>query len=1187
MDPFFIKVQDTDGELINLSDSFRPRLDDTIETVKNKIYAGTAGEDADDIVFWPAFQKLTVQDSNGKTVLLDPSSKFRDTFVPSGRAKTVLAEATQSGFFKDNTITIEDLTEVLDEDEPPKPNTDTFRQQLAVLKEDYPNLTSRDLVMAYKLSNEEDDSEVQKFITAAQKAKSLVQKKFEKEASNFLNIPKNLVPDTTVDRIVKRDKSGKYAFSLLQALIDFKSPVVQRLAENKKVEQREFLNLKVLFNQLTLSDFLPFISVASEPKQPPFIKVLDKLRSDSMSRSMVEKWILVDRPGVSSTLKQPKGLTVRIRDRQNYQLINIFSDGRMSIRCSWSESENAGPKELEHCVKQADKFVEQVNKIRVAFEGQERIPKLKLENATIRNLDGQMHIQANLDKQKLKSLAQQRSYIKFFAGTLREPKLKKQLCKDLGISEEKCGPKIKVSQLKSQARDKGIPLFTELAQKDQITLQYKRVSQRTAKPRIVAGQLIVDEEDTPLKVLITIRTSTKFDNTTSVSIKNARSFQQLNLLFDFTISLLKLVEGNALQKVTQTVKVIPKTKKKSKLQALKDIGIPVDSKSCQKPRQLEIDNAVPPAIPVIEGSYPLIINGNRLVCTNPKAPYPGYTSQGVPCCFPKDQRKSKKFKQFHNPDEFKKQISSEDLEIKRENIITTDKLLLPGRIGVLPDQIKKYFGRFNADFFRVGVFQDQDSFLNAVFAATKDASGLGSVAELKKNLVEWMNKISRNRFQSLQNGEIAREFSRKDYIQLIEDGGGDHMQLIGIVSRYLRRNIFILSEAKQNIVCYSDYKQLKDYVQKGVPTIFLLKKGPNYEPIFIVPQQGKPKSEFGSKNEIVTITKSLYTFSCERTPLQASRFKSAENAKFSLKNLNEANIEIKHQLVNAYNKTVYLVTDDNTLIPVKPSGPISKLKIKDLSSNLPKNNAEKLIKRYTIIANKSKLNLKVKAQVLEKGEVVGLVLENGYVVPTQKGQRILRLPISKLNFSVDLDKFLESGLTIKDDRVKLAAQIKYNNGLLQQVRFEYASKLAAAERERLRKIVTDATTSQTEKQKRLRPLVKKELEELSIESVIKPNELNSFRSSGKCSIIKQEDACARNPYCAYSKAKKECRIGIPEGKIKGILDSIILELIRDNVRQRILRNRVTLESSRADEFVQRPGETILFDLKSAKNWLKN
>ena len=1145
--------------------SYQPRFDDTIEAIKQKIFAGTASDD-DEILFYPPFQKLTVLDLNGNTVILDGSKKVGDRYVSTDRAKTVLAEATQTGYIKNNIIVVEDLIDILGEmDDLDSTNE---KELLEALHKDFPNLTNVELKLAKEML---DETLSNTKLNSIKKDQQDLADKFEKGAVNFDAIAQIKKDTSENTRKITAFADNRFQYSLLQALLDFPNLAQTRLREGKKLKTRNFLDLKVLFNSLSVNENMPFVSVASEPKQPPFIKVFNGIPKD-----VAEKWILVERTGKVQSLKQPKGLTVRLHTSgNNYLLLNLFSDAKVSMRCSWPDSDKANQKDLMECIKSANKFIKNVNRLQIAFKETVTIPELKFENAEIRTLDAQLQVNTAVKKQKLKSLVQTNSIIQYFTSMQTEPKLKKQLCKELGIKD--CGPSVKITELRNQARIKGISLTSDVAQKDQISLQYKRVSTRASTTTIMGGNLIVSPEKL-LKVILTFRANPLYDNSSIISIKNARSFMQLDFLFDFSISLLYLSDPS-LKEVAKTVKGVPKAKKGSKLKEIKKAGVGFQARDCQKIRQMTVDNDN--QIKPIKDSYKLTIGGNVLVCTSQEYPYPGFTAKGTPCCFKKDQRTTKKFEKFYQPEKYKKR-SAEISEIKKENIITTDKVLDPGRIGLLPDAIQKYFLKFDPNFFRVGVFQGGNSFLYAVYEAVKHHRKIKSFADFKVQLLQFANKTSI--FTSLQNGAIGHKFKKDEYLEFINSETADHTVLIGLCRKFLKLNLFVFSEQKQNIVCFSDYDSPKDFIKQKEPSVFIIKKKSVYEPIFIIDK--KVTRVFDTA--VSDVTKNLYLFSCESTPLFKTRFSDALNAKQTIQKLKPIVKEnvVLTQMLNPFNKVSYIkVTkgknDLGFMIPVKPSGsvagvPVSKLVVRGTEQ------AKVLIEKYKKIAKKTGIKVNVVEQILENNKIKALVLANGFIVPTLDSDRMTNLPVSKLNFNLSVDEYILSGLSIGDARTRLLSQIKLNKGLLQQVRFEISNKLTDTQRNEIIEIIQNSNTSFSVKMNKVSKIVSKLLDSLTIDSIIEP----PAKSTGLCSANKSADPCKRNGYCSWSTAAKKCRIKLPKSKKKGITYQITLELVRDTIQQNIVKKKVILESSLADEFIQRPNETILFDLKTALKWLK-
>ena len=76
----------------------------------------------------------------------------------------------------------------------------------------------------------------------------------------------------------------------------------------------------------------------------------------------------------------------------------------------------------------------------------------------------------------------------------------------------------------------------------------------------------------------------------------------------------------------------------SRLKSLKESGVKVMSRVCQKIRQPALGE-----LP-IKGSYTLKYNDLNYICPTPEYPYPGFTNGDIICCFKKDQRDTQSYK---------------------------------------------------------------------------------------------------------------------------------------------------------------------------------------------------------------------------------------------------------------------------------------------------------------------------------------------------------------------------------------------------------------------------------------------------------------------------------------------------------------------------------------------------------------
>jgi hypothetical protein len=140
----------------------------------------------------------------------------------------------------------------------------------------------------------------------------------------------------------------------------------------------------------------------------------------------------------------------------------------------------------------------------------------------------------------------------------------------------------------------------------------------------------------------------------------------------------------------------------TKLKVLKNLGVNLNSKSCQKNRQPMIKKSPPPE------SYSIHYEDNILTCQSPDYPFPGYTSQGSPCCFKKDQRDKPNYRRYSGKTLIKKIT---DQEILSRHLITTEKPLDPYRLGVNYKILQKIFGK---SFLRLGITEVPSGDINII-----------------------------------------------------------------------------------------------------------------------------------------------------------------------------------------------------------------------------------------------------------------------------------------------------------------------------------------------------------------------------------------------------------------------------------------------------------------------------------------
>lgn len=1215
MDPFEIKIvynEITDSgnikkTIVTPTGQYKIMYDDKIKDIKEKIYRLFGGGDEDDdgtveVSSYPSFQKLVVIDpiSNEK-VILDGTKLVRGKIVKLDDQNKVLTYFTTNGRIKDNTIYYESIIDILE-----KKNITTPKEYI-IFEAEYPKITRDEFEVAlFSIRDELDINEndiLNRFYRKAKKEAIEIENRLSILAKGYQSLKMNYTNNLRISNNI----NNVFNYSIISAFIEFKSQTAEKELMGEKVT-RDFLDFDILFNQLKVTDFIPLISYSPESGKV-YTKVYDKLRNNPETKKMIENWLIVERDikrNKPAQFKNPQGLTFRIlvdQIKKRYILVNLFRDGKVFMRCSFKTEEYANEKDIIKCMNEFNKVIAEINRYKVAIKGSEKkLEKLEYKDINYRSIDVILKLKVIIDKNSIRKIASNSVFNEIFTVDA-EKKKKEQLCAELvsmgKISKDDC-IKMKVTKVKEIAEANGINL-KESGGNDQLVINYNRVSSETRTITKRYGDIISEEAFQKLIVSFKTQNNNEFG---LITLKNVKNIFQILQILNVSVSLINLTKTETTQSNKKQIK---------RLDVLKKYNVPVNTRNCQSFRQPDVDNdgnILSEETLRKTGSYSIksdTTNGVRLVCTGKGEKskdmlFPGYTTKGIPCCFTYDQRNEPQWKNFHNTDE-NNTVTTGNLQIKRVNIIKTDKILLPGRLGLITNVIEEYFRQFGKpeykDFLRLGVTQNRESFLSAVFEVTKDELDVNSIQEFKESLIDYLNSND-NIFRILQNGNLMLSLSKSEFIDIIMNGaGGDsHKYLLELVALYTEKNIFIFSEKSQNIICYSDFSDMSQLLQKHKNTIFLIKKDAQYEPIINVPLSGKITKTFKSSDNIVKHTKKIYKLSCEETPAQISPVTDALTIREFINKTDKTlgigigtDFKIVSQIVNSENKVIFAVIEYKNrdsltnvikqfLVPMKPTGAIPNYNIETNYSKY-KQSAKSTIhflNKLSRICDQCKFD--INAQILEKGKIIALLLKNGFAVPVIESDRLRRINISKINFSVDLEKFIRSGLQINDHRIKLMSQIALNKGLYQQVRFETSNILDNKLRKLLQEIILNTQTSDSYKRARINEIIDPFLKSVSLNSIV---ENTTKKSQGLCKGA-SETVCSANPYCIYYKS--ECKIRIPNDKFNYIKKRLIQELITDTIDQLIIKGLVTLEVSDVDEFIKRPNETVLVNIDQALAWIK-
>jgi hypothetical protein len=344
----------------------------------------------------------------------------------------------------------------------------------------------------------------------------------------------------------------------------------------------------------------------------------------------------------------------------------------------------------------------------------------------------------------------------------------------------------------------------------------------------------------------------------------------------------------------------------------------------------------------------------------------------MPCCFKKDPNDTKnKDKQKFianciNPEikekgDVKAKISGDVLYILQDTNKIQD-----GRFGDLPKYLDVFFNlmlnkqktikqhyltkSLTGYFFKFGSNQDSYQFLNA-FASIYDLP----IERIKEILIASIEKDKTDMlFTSLNNGDIKTQFATKEkYITYIKESEYLNFEIINnllslpnVISSnginiivFLKKNIIIKKTFEKEqvredfIILNQDPENVDDLLDLSKDNIFMIKENNNYYPIIMVIKEDETTKVinmvkiFKYEDKTDNIIQHINDFYVKNCCLKSDDFSmTSKMMNKSIKKIKD-DFSIKHQYVDIRNKCKYLITNNNLIIPVKPSGSLYNIPI--------------------------------------------------------------------------------------------------------------------------------------------------------------------------------------------------------------------------------------------------------------------
>lgn len=608
-----------------------------------------------------------------------------------------------------------------------------------------------------------------------------------------------------------------------------------------------------------------------------------------------------------------------------------------------------------------------------------------------------------------------------------------------------------------------------------------------------------------------------------------------------------------------------KITKKSKLniKELKNKGVLIDSVNCQKERQPIISND-PDVLPD-EKSYDLIYEGNRFICNNKSYIYPGFTNKNIVCCFSKDQRN----KPVYIRNITKKQINNDkntpylpDPMILNSNVIKTDKILESERIGLLPDSL---YNIFSKDYYRLGVYQNKANFLNVVLRALNDnKSSVKQVIDKIKNLPD----SDKKRF-------LNKKFFNYDQIyDYLSSQFLNHKLVSDIFSFIFKINIIVFEVKEDAISCkkllYLPYKKY----------IFVIKNNKyNYELIIRKASKTSIDYTFNKDNkkhcDIIKQILELYKRSCILT------YVGYPTPPLNIVEILNKGITVNSQVINSFNKVVYIFTKEIGLVPVIPTKPLPELKSSNIKSNLLKAQEQ-----YNLLL-KSKIDyLKPKGQILnikDKDKTYGIITESGLIVPTQPSQNLDNIPIIHRMFVENIDYLLKNKIPNEDERFSYILNVYFKKELYYRLKLTLSKIINYDKNKALKKsmndIINDVSYYKTTKTKtKLTTMLKDYINSILLPEVVFTDNKNKLKiikfkdqERNVCSELKD---CSEDKFCVKNGINR-CSLFIEKPLYDNFIQKITIEIISKTNKNDIMSGNVKKEFISKDKFISRANEIVL------------
>ena len=569
-------------------------------------------------------------------------------------------------------------------------------------------------------------------------------------------------------------------------------------------------------------------------------------------------------------------------------------------------------------------------------------------------------------------------------------------------------------------------------------------------------------------------------------------------------------------------------------------------------------------------------------------------------------------------------------------------------------------------YFKYGTRQDENQFLNAV-AALIDKS----ISNIKSKIIEVLENDTKDLiFTALNNGDLKTQFkSREKFIEFTKLDNNmefelyaDILSLPGIIRKnglnIIIFNKYVISIKKTlekekliddfSIVCQNP-ENLEDLFERD--TIFIVKENFNYFPIVLVTKKDEMSKDITiqkiftydkTEENIVGHIKDLYMRNCQENIIydvsSIANTLIAKHVYRILLNLDKKDYLPKYQVIDTRNKCKYIICNNGTIIPVRPSGTIHNLNmITEIKNKImtAKETIEKMNTLAKLLPEKNKLLIKpigfyYETKDKKEANVIAIMTETHDIVPI-KEELMSISSIKNMNFILEhkqlFDKIDDDIITSTknkkinkvDERINKVNYMKYIDESYELFRLEFSEYINHPDNEKTKKKIIDLISNNKLTNKNHKKNIIKLFLFNTIDSTLgdifrdliesTEHEFKEYEIKGKhdkfvhldndipdlagyqisnnrntCSLHNSKEECATSVHCKW--VRDECKFRMTKEMVIMAVNKLSEELVNDELKAgELLQLGEYYVSDIVDynKFTERPGQKIIKSTNMAIN----